>query len=331
VANHRHGFLGHSALPLRRSCGQTPIRTLPWLVVRSALVQARQRGRGCCLSDGLSGQRRSVIAREVKRFELGGRIRAGTGDGGAEVGGRRRPDVQSSSAPFNKRRTALGNAMKSRLRAFQVKQRFSELGLDRWRAEAGLLDETERAILRRRERLFIAWKAGKGILLLPLSTFRQLLNLVFLLADVERLHGAPRRRMIAGRGCVIDRQTWLVNGDSIELGDHVKVSAFSALVAGAEAKIMIGDYTILGPGVFVVAANHGIAKDGGIPIRYQAWNEKPVHIGSNVWIGANAVILPGSRIGDGAVIGAGAVVRGEVPPGCIAYSRGAGLNVRERQ
>jgi len=300
-------------------------------VVRSALVQARQRGRGCCLSDGLSGQRRSVIAREVKRFELGGRIRAGTGDGGAEVGGRRRPDVQSSSAPFNKRRTALGNAMKSRLRAFQVKQRFSELGLDRWRAEAGLLDETERAILRRRERLFIAWKAGKGILLLPLSTFRQLLNLVFLLADVERLHGAPRRRMIAGRGCVIDRQTWLVNGDSIELGDHVKVSAFSALVAGAEAKIMIGDYTILGPGVFVVAANHGIAKDGGIPIRYQAWNEKPVHIGSNVWIGANAVILPGSRIGDGAVIGAGAVVRGEVPPGCIAYSRGAGLNVRERQ
>ena len=94
---------------------------------------------------------------------------------------------------------------------------------------------------------------------------------------------------------------------------------------------MIGDYTILGPGVFVVAANHGIAKDGGIPIRYQAWNEKPVHIGSNVWIGANAVILPGSRIGDGAVIGAGAVVRGEVPPGCIAYSRGAGLNVRERQ
>ena len=36
-------------------------------------------------------------------------------------------------------------------------------------------------------------------------------------------------------------------------------------------------------------------------------------IGNDVWIGANALILPGARIGDGAIIGAGAVVRGAVP------------------
>jgi acetyltransferase-like isoleucine patch superfamily enzyme len=39
-----------------------------------------------------------------------------------------------------------------------------------------------------------------------------------------------------------------------------------------------------------------------------------VHIGSDVWIGQNAIILPGIRIGDGAVIGAGAVVSRDVEP-----------------
>lgn len=37
-------------------------------------------------------------------------------------------------------------------------------------------------------------------------------------------------------------------------------------------------------------------------------------IGSDVWIGANSIILEGLRIGHGAVIGAGAVVTTDVPP-----------------
>lgn len=37
-----------------------------------------------------------------------------------------------------------------------------------------------------------------------------------------------------------------------------------------------------------------------------------VHIGNDVWIGANAIILPGVHIGDGAVVAAGAVVTSDV-------------------
>lgn len=43
-------------------------------------------------------------------------------------------------------------------------------------------------------------------------------------------------------------------------------------------------------------------------------NNEVVIIGNDVWIGANAVILPGVTIGDGAVVAAGAVVAKDVAP-----------------
>ena len=135
--------------------------------------------------------------------------------------------------------------------------------------------------------------------------------------------------MRTGQGCLLDKDTWLVNGQNIELGHHVKVSAFSALIAGFEAKISIGSYALLGPGVFVVAANHGIAMNG-VPIRDQPWKEKAVVVGEDVWIGANAVILPGSSIGAGAVIGAGTVVSGDIPAGVIVYHDRGSLVMRPR-
>lgn len=45
--------------------------------------------------------------------------------------------------------------------------------------------------------------------------------------------------------------------------------------------------------------------------------DNPIKIGNDVWIGANAVILPGVSIGDGAIIAAGAVVTKAVPPYAI--------------
>jgi acetyltransferase-like isoleucine patch superfamily enzyme len=45
----------------------------------------------------------------------------------------------------------------------------------------------------------------------------------------------------------------------------------------------------------------------------QGVSTRPVVIGDDVWIGANAVILPGVTIGSHAVIAAGAVVTKDVP------------------
>ena len=44
----------------------------------------------------------------------------------------------------------------------------------------------------------------------------------------------------------------------------------------------------------------------------------PVHIGSNCWIGAGAIILPGVTIGDNTIIGAGSIVTSDIPPDVIA-------------
>lgn len=43
----------------------------------------------------------------------------------------------------------------------------------------------------------------------------------------------------------------------------------------------------------------------------------PIHIGKNVWIGANATVLHGVTIGDGAVVAAGAVATKDVEPNTI--------------
>lgn len=52
-------------------------------------------------------------------------------------------------------------------------------------------------------------------------------------------------------------------------------------------------------------------------------------IGNDVWIGQNAVILPGVRIGDGAIIGANSVVGRDVAPYTIAAGNPAGV-IRKR-
>lgn len=58
---------------------------------------------------------------------------------------------------------------------------------------------------------------------------------------------------------------------------------------------------------------------------YQAgwghYRTAPVHIGNDVWIGANCVILKGADIGDGSVIAAGSIVSGRVEPGTVFYQK----------
>lgn len=76
----------------------------------------------------------------------------------------------------------------------------------------------------------------------------------------------------------------------------------------------IGDYVLIAQRVAILSVTH-LMDRMDIPIRMQGSTEsRPVTIERDVWIGRNAVVMPGVRIGRGAVIGAGAVVTKDVAP-----------------
>ncbi len=80
--------------------------------------------------------------------------------------------------------------------------------------------------------------------------------------------------------------------------------------------IEIGDNFYAAPNCGLYTAGHQIDyKQRNSGIEYA----KPITIGDNVWIGGNAVILPGVTIGNNVVIGAGSVVTKEIPSNCVAY------------
>lgn len=212
---------------------------------------------------------------------------------------------------------ASGRLLFARLKTrLQTSLATSRIPLDLWRAHAAELSSSEQRELRTRVAVTRAVRMARWLIRLPTRTARIPVHMLELAAELERLHFSQARHLDQGRGCVIDRQTWLINGHHIRLGDFVKISAFSSVMAGDVATITIGSNTIVGPGCTIVAINHGFDR-GDVPIRYQPWIDRAegsIVIADDVWVGANVVVLPGSTIGRGAVIGAGCVIDGEVSP-----------------
>lgn len=101
--------------------------------------------------------------------------------------------------------------------------------------------------------------------------------------------------------------------ENIVLGSRVWINEGCKIWASPNAKIVVGDHTLLGPNIVVIANNHGTEYGKGF-IRDQPMVEKDIKIGPDCWLGAGAVILAGVEIGEGAVVAAGAVVTKNVPP-----------------
>ncbi len=101
-------------------------------------------------------------------------------------------------------------------------------------------------------------------------------------------------------------------GSNIELGERVFFN-FNCVVLDV-CRVRIGDFTMFGPAVQIYTPLHPL--DAGLRRRQEYG--KPVDIGSDVWVGGGAMILPGVRIGSRAVIGAGSVVTRDIPDGVFA-------------
>ena len=132
----------------------------------------------------------------------------------------------------------------------------------------------------------------------------------------SKIHGSvrmdtpPYRRFSLGNYSVIESYSCINNavGDVI-VGDHTRVGLHNTVIG----PVRIGNHVNMAQGITVTALNHNFA-DKDHRIDEQGVSTNPVCIGDDIWIGANAVILPGVSIGNHSVVAAGAVVTKDVPP-----------------
>ena len=111
-----------------------------------------------------------------------------------------------------------------------------------------------------------------------------------------------------GRDCYIEAPFHCAYGMNLSFGDRVYFNA--GCVVLDTAPVQIGNDAMFGPSVQIYCAQHAkdpVLRAKGIEIAL------PVTIGENVWVGGNAIIMPGVTIGDRAIIGAGSVVTRDVP------------------
>ena len=132
-----------------------------------------------------------------------------------------------------------------------------------------------------------------------------------------RMDTPPYRRFSLGERSVIESFSCINNavGDVV-IGHHTRIGLHNTIIG----PVTVGNHVNLAQGITVTALNHNFA-DASLPIDEQGVSTLPVTIEDDVWIGANAVVLPGVTVGTHSVVAAGAVVSRDVPP----YSLVAGV------
>ena len=125
-----------------------------------------------------------------------------------------------------------------------------------------------------------------------------------------RMDTPPYRRFCLGDYSVVESFACINNavGD-VMIGDHTRIGLHNTIIG----PVSIGNHVNLAQGITVTALNHNF-EDTEKRIDEQGVSTTPVVIDDDVWIGANAVILPGVHIGNHCVVAAGAVVTKDVPP-----------------
>jgi acetyltransferase-like isoleucine patch superfamily enzyme len=115
-----------------------------------------------------------------------------------------------------------------------------------------------------------------------------------------------------GRGPSVFWPITISHPDRVEIGDDVSFGTF--VHVWGSGGVTIGDRVMIGVHTSITSVTHDHSKP---VMRFASLLRSPVRIEDDVWIGSNAVILPGVTLGKGCVVGAGAVVTKDVPANAI--------------
>lgn len=125
-----------------------------------------------------------------------------------------------------------------------------------------------------------------------------------------RMDTPPYRKFWLGDYSVVESFACINNavGDVI-IGDHTRIGLHNTIIG----PVTIGSHVNLAQGITITALNHNF-DDSEKRIDQQGISTKEVVLEDDIWVGANAVILPGVTIGKHVVVAAGAIVTKDVPP-----------------
>lgn len=138
---------------------------------------------------------------------------------------------------------------------------------------------------------------------LPHSRFGRVFNnlRVWYVAKILKL-------MPYGQEIFFENNIYISGAKNIIIGKMCHINENVFIQAG-----MIGNWVMLAPGVVILSSTHNSDRVD-IPMVMQGeGNGVPPSIGDDVWVGRNAIIMPGVRVGEGSIVGAGAVVTKDVP------------------
>ena len=122
----------------------------------------------------------------------------------------------------------------------------------------------------------------------------------------------------------VKKHIYLKRVYGIEIGKYTYGYNVTRIAKGTK----IGSFCSIAPGVSIGLMNHPTENVSSHPFLYYKSRgfvdhdlnlpQKSAAIEDDVWLGTNAIIMPGVTVGQGAVIGAGAVVTKDVPPYAVA-------------
>lgn len=106
---------------------------------------------------------------------------------------------------------------------------------------------------------------------------------------------------------------------------RLTIGRYCAIAHRATFLMPGANHAMAGPSTFpfgILGGSFGEA----LPLMDYPWRGGgPIEVGHDVWIGTEALVLPGVTIGHGAVIGARAVVARDVPPYAVMAGNPAGV------